>query len=184
MLICFLRNKSKFNRKRQTKLIKRESKWKLPSIGSKRKRNYDDYLIDFDQLSIQYDIEQGFFGKLSKAIFFPHHEMKVVKVHVKCLYGENVTPIDVSEFLDEAMTFNNISNHYILSPVALTYDSLGKPFVIFPAANNLKTFLDRFGTSLTLNDLIFITNQLLEGLNILYQKYGILHGDIAGRNCV
>ncbi|CAD5119664.1 DgyrCDS8258 [Dimorphilus gyrociliatus] len=175
---------STFRRKKQTKLIKRESKWKLPSIGTKRKRNYDDYLIDFDQLSIQYDIEQGFFGKLSKAIFFPPHQIKMVNVHIKCLYGDNVTPIDVSEFLEEAMTFSNVSNDYILSPIALTYDSLRKPFVLFPAANNLKNFLVRFGSTLSLNDLLFVANQVLEGLNILYQKYGILHGDIACRNCV
>ncbi|KAK2719502.1 hypothetical protein QYM36_005102 [Artemia franciscana] len=148
-------------------------------------------------------IEEGRFGIITKGLFL-HPETKVEgQVLIKTLKDQS-TSREKIDFLLRASLFVGLQFRNLLIPVAACID-IDQPMIVYNSwKHNLKRFLvqsksntiedffnmetvrQKDGTEmqqLSLFDLIDIACQVGRGLLYLHQK-GIVHKDVAARNCV
>lgn len=88
----------------------------------------------------------------------------------------------------KTISFTDGASHAgILSVLGVSIEDHTAPFLLYPAANktrNLKLFLQEpAARSLTTIQIVLMSTQIAEALGHLH-SHGVIHKDIAARNCV
>lgn len=126
-------------------------------------------------------LQEGTFGRVYRGTYNDCQEVLVKTVE------HNANPTQVSVLLREGMSLWGVSHPGILSILGVSVEDHIPPFLLFAAPNgsrNLKLFLQEpVSRSLTTIQIVMMSTQLALALEHLH-SHGLVHKDIASRNCV
>lgn len=126
-------------------------------------------------------LQEGTFGRVYRGTYNDCQEVLVKTVE------HNANQAQVSVLLREGMSLWGVSHPGILSILGVSVEDHIPPFLLFAAPNgmrNLKLFLQEpVSRSLTTIQIVMMSTQLAQALEHVH-SHGLVHKDIAARNCV
>lgn len=126
-------------------------------------------------------LQEGTFGRVYRGTYNDCQEVLVKTVE------HNASQTQVSVLLREGMSLWGVSHPGIQSILGVSVEDHIPPFLLFAAPNgmrNLKLFLhEPVSRSLTTIQIVMMSTQLALALEHLH-SHGLVHKDIAARNCV
>lgn len=126
-------------------------------------------------------LQEGTFGRVYRGTYNDCQEVLVKTV------AQNASPMQVSLLLQEGMSLYGASHPGILSLLGVSIDDHTTPFLLYAAPDgtrNLKLFLQEpVSRTLTTIQIVMMSSQLALALGHLH-SHGVIHKDIAARNCV
>lgn len=126
-------------------------------------------------------IQEGTFGRVYRGTYNDWQEVLVKTVAV------HANQTQVSMLLQEGISLYGASHTGILSVLGVCLEDHTTPFLLYPAPNgtqNLKLFLQEpISRTLTTIQIVNMSSQLVSALIHLH-SHGVVHRDIAARNCV
>ncbi|XP_055389330.1 tyrosine-protein kinase Dnt [Condylostylus longicornis] len=127
-------------------------------------------------------LQEGTYGRVYKGTYNDQQDVLVKTV------AQHASQVQVSLLLQEGMSLYGASHDGILSVLGVSIEDHTTPFVLYPAPNNtrnLKLFLQEpaCARSVTSIQIVMMSNQLATALVHLH-SHGVVHKDIATRNCV
>lgn len=126
-------------------------------------------------------LQEGTFGRVYRGTYNDCQEVLVKTV------AQHASQMQVSVLLQEGMSLYGASHVGILSVLGVSIEDHATPFLLYPAADgtrNLKLFLQEpVSRTLTTIQIVMMSTQLAQALGHLH-SHGVVHRDIAARNCV
>lgn len=126
-------------------------------------------------------LQEGTFGRVYRGSYNDSQEVLVKTV------GPHASQVQVSLLLHEGMSLYGAQHPGILSVLGVSIDDHTAPFLLYLApenTRNLKIFLQEpVARTLTTIQIVKIQLQLAQALGHLH-SHGVIHKDIAARNCV
>lgn len=126
-------------------------------------------------------LQEGTFGRVYRGTYNDCQEVLVKTV------AQHASQMQVSVLLQEGMSLYGASHPGILSVLGVSIEDHTTPYLLYPAPDgtrNLKLFLQEpVSRSLTTIQIVMMSTQLALALNHLH-SHGVVHKDIAARNCV
>ncbi|KAI9578753.1 hypothetical protein GQX74_009327 [Glossina fuscipes] len=127
-------------------------------------------------------LQEGTFGRVYRGTYNENQEVLVKTV------AQHASQMQVSLLLQEGMSLYGASHPGILSVLGVSIEDHTTPFVLYPAANNarnLKMFLldPSCARTITTIQIVQMCTHLSTALSHLH-SHGVVHKDIATRNCV
>ncbi|XP_055589163.1 tyrosine-protein kinase Dnt [Uranotaenia lowii] len=126
-------------------------------------------------------LQEGTFGRVYRGSYNDSQEVLVKTV------GQHASQAQVSLLLQEGMSLYGAQHPGILSVLGVSIEDHTAPFLLYLAPENmrnLKIFLQEpIARSLTTIQIVKIQLQLAQALGHLH-SHGVIHKDIAARNCV
>ncbi|XP_058450483.1 tyrosine-protein kinase Dnt [Malaya genurostris] len=126
-------------------------------------------------------LQEGTFGRVYRGSYNDSQEVLVKTV------GQHASQIQVSLLLQEGMSLYGAQHPGILSVLGVSIEDHTAPFLLYLAPENmrnLKIFLQEpVARTLTTIQIVKIQLQLAQALGHLH-SHGVIHKDIAARNCV
>lgn len=126
-------------------------------------------------------LQEGTFGRVYRGTYNDCQEVLVKTV------AQNASPMQVSLLLQEGMSLYGASHPGILSLLGVSIDDHTTPFLLYAApegTRNLKLFLQEpVSRTLTTIQIVMMSSQLALAVGHLH-SHGVIHKDIAARNCV
>lgn len=126
-------------------------------------------------------LQEGTFGRVYRGTYNDCQEVLVKTV------AQNASKMQVSLLLQEGMSLYGASHPGILSLLGVSIDDHTTPFLLYAApedTRNLKLFLQEpVSRALTTIQIVMMSSQLALALGHLH-SHGVIHRDIAARNCV
>lgn len=124
---------------------------------------------------------EGTYGRVYRGSYNDSQEVLVKTV------GPHASQIQVSLLLQDGMSLYGASHAGILSVLGVSIEDHTAPFLLYPAHDNmrnLKLFLQEpIARTLTTIQIVLMSTQLASALGHLH-SHGVIHKDIAARNCV
>lgn len=127
-------------------------------------------------------LQEGTYGRVYRGSYNDTQEVLVKTV------AQHASQVQVSLLLQEGMSLYGASHAGILSVLGVSIEDHTTPFLLYPAQNNtrnLKLFLlePACSRSITSIQIVMMSSQLASALVHLH-SHGVVHKDIATRNCV
>lgn len=126
-------------------------------------------------------LQEGTFGRVYRGSYNDSQEVLVKTV------GQHASQVQVSLLLQEGMSLYGAQHPGILSVLGVSIEDHTAPFLLYLAPDsmrNLKIFLQEpIARTLTTIQIVKIQLQLAQALGHLH-SHGVIHKDIAARNCV
>lgn len=127
-------------------------------------------------------LQEGTFGRVYKGTYNENQDVLVKTV------AQHASQMQVSLLLQEGMSLYGALHPGILSVLGVSIEDHTTPFVLYQAMNNmrnLKMFLlePSCSRSITTIQIVMMSSQLAMALGHLH-SHGVVHKDIATRNCV
>lgn len=127
-------------------------------------------------------LQEGTYGRVYRGTYNDSQEVLVKTV------AQHASQVQVSLLLQEGMSLYGASHTGILSVLGVSIEDHTTPFLLYPAPNNtrnLKLFLlePACSRSITSIQIVMMSSQLALALGHLH-SHGVIHKDIAARNCV
>lgn len=126
-------------------------------------------------------LQEGTFGRVYRGTYNDCQEVLVKTV------TQNASKMQVSLLLQEGMSLYGASHQGILSLLGVSIEDNISPFLLYAAPSdtrNLKMFLQEpVSRSLTTIQIVMMSSQLAVAVCHLH-NHGVIHRDIAARNCV
>ena len=126
-------------------------------------------------------LQEGTFGRVYRGTYNDSQEVLVKTV------GQHASQIQVSLLLQEGMSLYGAQHPGILSVLGVSIEDHTAPFLLYLAPENmrnLKLFLQEpAARTLTTIQIVMIQIQLTQAVGHLH-SHGVIHKDIAARNCV
>lgn len=126
-------------------------------------------------------LQEGTFGRVYRGTYNETQDVMVKTV------GQQASQLQVSLLLQEGMNLYGACHVGILSVLGVSIEDHTAPFLLYAADNNsknLKLFLQEpIARSLTTIQIVKMSTQLAAAICHLH-SHGVLHKDIAARNCV
>ncbi|KAH8350575.1 hypothetical protein KR067_009675 [Drosophila pandora] len=127
-------------------------------------------------------LQEGTFGRVYRGTYNDNQEVLVKTV------AQHASQMQVLLLLQEGMLLYGASHPGILSVLGVSIEDHTTPFVLYPALNNtrnLKLFLldPACARTVTTIQIVMMASQLSMALDHLH-SHGVVHKDIATRNCV
>lgn len=127
-------------------------------------------------------IQEGTYGRVYKGTYNDNEQVIVKTV------AQHASQMQVSLLLQEGMSLYGASHPSIVSVLGISIDDHSSPFVLYPGgenSRNLKLFLQdpACARSITTIQIVLMSSQLSSALQHLH-SHGVVHKDIAARNCV
>lgn len=126
-------------------------------------------------------VQEGTFGRVYRGTYNEEEHVLVKTI------GQQASQTQVSLLLQEGMSLYGASHPGILSVFGVSIEDHTAPFLLYAAENNtknLKLFLQEpVARSLTTIQIVKMSTQLASAIGHLH-SHGVLHKDIAARNCV
>lgn len=126
-------------------------------------------------------MQEGTYGRVYRGTYNDSQEVLVKTV------GQHASQVQVSLLLQEGMNLYGASHTGILSVLGVSIEDHTAPFLLYPAPDNprnLKLFLQEpLARTLTTIQIVLMSTQLSSALGHLH-SHGVVHRDIAVRNCV
>ncbi|XP_063693086.1 protein-tyrosine kinase 2-beta-like isoform X3 [Bolinopsis microptera] len=143
----------------------------------------DDWFLPPEDLKIFDAIGEGQFG----TVFKGHLNMPDCAVHtevaVKTLKEES-SVTDRDKFLAEAFTMKKFDHPHIITLLGVVQEDRKPPWIVMELAEHgeLRGYLHRRGSVLTINTLLMFTEQVCNALDYLECEHKVVHRDVAARN--
>lgn len=127
-------------------------------------------------------LQEGTFGRVYRGTYNDNQDVLVKTV------AQHASQMQVLLLLQEGMLLYGASHPGILSVLGVSIEDHTTPFVLYPAPNNtrnLKLFLldPACARTVTTIQIVMMASQLSMALDHLH-THGVVHKDIATRNCV
>lgn len=126
-------------------------------------------------------VQEGTFGKVYRGTYNDVEEVLVKTA------SEQASPLQISLLLKDGMGLYGASHPHIHSVLGVSIEDHTAPYLLYPApmnTRNLKLFLqDNSSIRLSTIQVVAISFKLCQGLEHLH-RHGLVHKDIATRNCV
>ncbi|SPP85511.1 tyrosine-protein kinase Dnt [Drosophila guanche] len=127
-------------------------------------------------------LQEGTFGRVYRGTYNDNQDVLVKTV------AQHASQMQVLLLLQEGMLLYGASHPGILSVLGVSIEDHTTPFVLYPAPNNtrnLKLFLldPACARTVTTIQIVMMASQLSMALDHLH-SHGVVHKDIATRNCV
>ncbi|XP_013114792.1 tyrosine-protein kinase Dnt [Stomoxys calcitrans] len=127
-------------------------------------------------------LQEGTFGRVYRGSYNDNQDVLVKTV------AQHASQMQVSLLLQEGMSLYGASHPGILSVLGVSIEDHTTPFVLYPAMNNtrnLKIFLldPSCARTITTIQIVMMASNLSTALSHLH-SHGVVHKDIATRNCV
>lgn len=127
-------------------------------------------------------LQEGTFGRVYRGTYNDNQDVLVKTV------AQHASQMQVSLLLQEGMSLYGASHQGILSVLGVSIEDHTTPFVLYSAPNttrNLKLFLldPSCARTITTVQIVMMSTQLALALVHLH-SHGVVHKDIATRNCV
>lgn len=126
-------------------------------------------------------LQEGTFGRVYRGTYNENQEVLVKTV------GQHSSQNQVSLLLQEGMSLYGASHKNILTVLGVSIEDHTAPFLLYPAPENmrnLKLFLQEpMARSLTTIQIVMMSSQIALAVGHLH-SHGVIHKDIATRNCV
>ncbi|XP_070509292.1 tyrosine-protein kinase Dnt-like [Chironomus tepperi] len=126
-------------------------------------------------------LQEGTFGRVYRGTYNDDQDVLVKTV------GQQANEMQVSLLLQEGMNLYGALHENILAILGVSIEDHTAPFLLYPAENNtknLKLFLQEpVARTLTTIQIVRMSSELAGALCHLH-AYGVIHKDIATRNCV
>lgn len=127
-------------------------------------------------------LQEGTFGRVYRGSYNDNQDVLVKTV------AQHASQMQVSLLLQEGMSLYGASHPGILSVLGVSIEDHTTPFVLYPAMNNtrnLKMFLldPSCARTITTIQIVMMASNLSTALSHLH-SHGVVHKDIATRNCV
>lgn len=127
-------------------------------------------------------LQEGTFGRVYRGTYNDNQDVLVKTV------AQHASQMQVSLLLQEGMSLYGASHPGILSVLGVSIEDHTTPFVLYPAMNNtrnLKQFLldPSCARTITTIQIVMMSSHLSTALSHLH-SHGVVHKDIATRNCV
>lgn len=127
-------------------------------------------------------LQEGTFGRVFRGTYSDVQDVLVKTV------AQHASETQVSLLLQEGSSLYGASHPNILSLLGVSIDDISTPFLLYAASSgtkNLKLFLLHEPTSRTLTtiQIVMMSYQLTLALGHL-NSHGVVHKDVAARNCV
>nr|XP_036226541.1 tyrosine-protein kinase Dnt isoform X1 [Bactrocera oleae] len=127
-------------------------------------------------------LQEGTFGRVYRGSYNDNQDVLVKTV------AQHASQMQVSLLLQEGMSLYGASHQGILSVLGVSIEDHTTPFVLYSAPNttrNLKLFLldPSCARTITTVQIVMMSAQLAQALVHLH-SHGVVHRDIATRNCV
>lgn len=127
-------------------------------------------------------LQEGTFGRVYRGTYNDVQDVLVKTV------AQNASPTQVSLLLQEGTSLYGASHPGILTLLGASIEDPTMPFLLYAASSytkNLKLFLVREPSSRTLTtiQIVMMSYQLALALGHLH-SHGVVHKDVAARNCV
>lgn len=154
---------------------------KPPSEPEELHRRIAELTVQRCRVRLSSLLQEGTFGRVYKGTYNENQDVLVKTV------GQHASQNQVSLLLQEGMSLYGASHAGILSVLGVSIEDHTAPFLLYPAPNNtrnLKLFLQEpMARSLTTIQIVLMSTQIAEALSHLH-SHGVIHKDIAARNCV
>lgn len=125
-------------------------------------------------------VQEGTFGKVYRGTYNDSEEVLVKTA------SDQASPLQISLFLKDGMGLYGASHPHIHSVLGVSIDHTA-PYLLYPApmnTRNLKLFLqDNTSVRLSTVQVVAVALQLCQALEHLH-RHGLVHRDVATRNCV
>lgn len=126
-------------------------------------------------------VHEGTFGKVYRGTYDDVEEVLVKTA------SEQASPLQVSLLLKDGMGLYGATHPHIHSVLGVSIEDHTAPYLLYPAAmntRNLKMFLqDNSSARLSTIQVVGMAMQLCSALEHLH-RHGLVHKDVATRNCV
>lgn len=144
-------------------------------------RRIHDVTVQRCRVRLSSLLQEGTFGRIYRGTYNDSQEVLVKTVE------PHANPGQVSVLLREGMSLWGVSHPGILSILGVSVEDHIPPFLLFAAPNglrNLKMFLQEpLARTLNTIQIVRISTELALALEHLH-SHGLVHKDIAARNCV
>lgn len=127
-------------------------------------------------------VQEGTYGRIYRGTYNDCQEVLVKTV------AQHANQMQVTLLLQEGMMLYEASHPNVLSILGVSIEDYSTPFVLYTAGNNtrnLKLFLQEptYARSVTTIQTVLMSSQLAMAMEHLH-NHGVIHKDIAARNCV
>lgn len=127
-------------------------------------------------------VQEGNFGRIYRGTYNDCQEVLVKTV------AQHASQLQVNLLLQESMMLYEASHPNVLSVLGISIEDYATPFVLYAATGsvrNLKSFLQdpTYARSVTTIQTVLMASQLAMAMEHLH-NHGVIHKDIAARNCV
>ncbi|XP_075151484.1 derailed [Haematobia irritans] len=127
-------------------------------------------------------LQEGTYGRIYRGTYNDCQEVLVKTV------AQHANQMQVTLLLQEGMMLYEASHPNVLSILGVSIEDYTTPFVLYAAASNsrnLKLFLQEpaYARSVTTIQTVLMSSQLAMAMEHLH-NHGVIHKDIAARNCV
>lgn len=126
-------------------------------------------------------LQEGTFGRLYRGTYNECQDVLVKTV------AQHASEHQVQLMLQESMSLYAASHPCILSLLGVSIDDHTTPFLLYaasPGTRNLKIFLQETASrALTTIQIVIMSMQIAQALGHLH-SHGVVHKDVAARNCV
>lgn len=126
-------------------------------------------------------LQEGTFGRVYRGTYNECQDVLVKTV------AQHASPHQVELMLQEGMSLYAASHPSILSLLGVSIDDHTTPFMLYvasPGTRNLKIFLQEPASrALTTIQIVVMSMQIAQALGHLH-SHGVVHTDVAARNCV
>ncbi|XP_076343833.1 tyrosine-protein kinase RYK-like isoform X2 [Tachypleus tridentatus] len=152
-----------------------------------------EIVVEKRKISLHEKLQEGTFGQIYHGMFQEDENdvSSIQDVFIKTV-SDQASQVQISILLGEGMKMFSFIHNNILPVIGVCMDNPQRPLLIYPYMNqgNLKRFLHKCQFSveghchtLVTQDLVAMAIQIVQGIMYLHKKK-VIHGDIAGRNCV
>ncbi|KAL5262560.1 hypothetical protein ACHWQZ_G008083 [Mnemiopsis leidyi] len=143
----------------------------------------DDWFLPPEDLKILDPIGEGQFGTVFKGHLMLPDSQTHTEVAVKTLKEESSIS-DRDKFLAEAFTMKKFNHPHIINLLGVVQEDRKPPWIVMELAEHgeLRGYLHRRGSSLTISTLLMFTEQVCSALDYLECEHKVVHRDVAARN--
>lgn len=127
-------------------------------------------------------VQEGNFGRIYRGTYNDCQEVLVKTV------AQHASQLQVNLLLQESMMLYEATHPNVMAVLGISIEDFATPFVLYAATGsvrNLKTFLQdpSYARSVTTIQTVLMASQLAMAMEHLH-NHGVIHKDIAARNCV
>ncbi|CAC5406948.1 PLXNA [Mytilus coruscus] len=149
------------------------------------KQKISTYLVSRNQLDIGEVVAKGCYGNTYKADYKISEDKDASEVTIKVLQGFPTDTDSVDNFVQHMVTYKDVQHDCLVPYIGVCLGAVDDPILVsyHITCTDLKSHVKDVSKNLTVADLLDISQQIVDGM-VYLQDLGLVHGNLAARNCV